>query len=74
MKIAAAKDLDPRHLGIIVGCSSIVRFDAGAYIFREAQEANQFFIIRQGKVALELFAPERGVSTIQTLGVGDVLG
>jgi CRP-like cAMP-binding protein len=68
------KDLDPRHLGIIVGCASNVRFDAGAYIFREGQEANQFYIIRHGKVALELFAPERGVLTIQTLGAGEVLG
>ena len=47
--------------------------DAGAYIFREGQEANQFYIIRHGKVALELFAPERGVLTIQTLGAGEVL-
>lgn len=68
------KDLDPRHLGIIVGCASNVRFDAGTYIFREGQEANQFYIIRHGKVALELFAAERGVLTIQTLGVGEVLG
>lgn len=68
------KDLDPGHLGLIVGCASNVRFDAGTYIFREGQEANQFYIIRHGKVALELFAPERGVLTIQTLGAGEVLG
>lgn len=66
--------LDPRHLGIIVGCASNVRFDAGAYIFHEGQEANQFYIIRHGKVALELFTPTRGGLTIQTLGAGDVLG
>ncbi len=59
---------------MIVGCAANVRFEAGEYIFREGEDANQFYIIRHGKVALELFTPERGVLTIQTLGAGDVLG
>jgi len=59
---------------LIVGCAANVRFEAGEYIFREGEDANQFYIIRHGKVALELFTPERGVLTIQTLGAGDVLG
>jgi hypothetical protein len=42
MKITAAKDLDPRHLGIIVGSASNVRFDAGAYIFRVPRRSISF--------------------------------
>src|SRR3989304_5884735 len=68
------KGLDPHHLKIIVGCASNVRFDAGQYILRESEEANNFYIIRHGIVAVELFAAERGTITIQTIGEGEILG
>jgi len=68
------RGLEPRYLQLIVGCASNVRFDAGQFIFREGEEANQFHIIRHGKVALEIFAPERGPIMIETLGEGDILG
>ena len=68
------KDLAPRHLELIVGCAANVRFDAGRFIFREGEEAKQFYIVRHGKIALEIFVPGRGPVTIQTLGEGEVLG
>ncbi len=66
--------LEPRYIQLIVGCASNVRFNPGQFLFREGEEANQFYVIRQGKVALEVFVPERGAVSIQTLGEGDVLG
>jgi CRP-like cAMP-binding protein len=68
------KDLDAAHLGVLVGCASNVRFEAGQYIFREGEEANAFYLIRQGHVALEMAVPARGAVTVQTMGEGDVLG
>lgn len=69
------KDLDQRYLQLLVGCASDVRFDAGEFIFREGEEANHFYIIRQGKVTLEVVFVLGGEPTIiQTLGEGDVLG
>lgn len=68
------KGLDPRYLKLIVGCATNVRFEAGQFIFRAGEEANQFYILRQGHVALEISAPNRGSIAIQTLGEGDVLG
>jgi CRP/FNR family transcriptional regulator, cyclic AMP receptor protein len=62
------------HLKLLVGCASNVVFEAGKFIFREGEDANQFYLIRHGKVALEVFAPERGSITIQTLGEGEVVG
>ncbi|HLX40690.1 MAG TPA: cyclic nucleotide-binding domain-containing protein, partial [Ktedonobacteraceae bacterium] len=50
------KGLEPRYMQIITGCASNVRFDTGAYIFREGEEATHFYILRQGKVALETVA------------------
>jgi CRP/FNR family cyclic AMP-dependent transcriptional regulator len=68
------KGLEPHHVQLIVGCASNMRFDAGQFMFREGEEANQFYIIRKGKVALEIFSPEKGPIIIDTLGDGEVLG
>ena len=66
--------LDKRHLALFTGCASNVRFEAGQRIFREGDEANQFYLVREGKLAIELFGAERGALTILTLGPGEVLG
>ena len=68
------KGLAEPYLQLLVGCASNVRFNAGELIFREGEEANQFYLIRHGKVALETSAPQRGPIIIQTLGEGEVLG
>jgi len=68
------KGLEPRYLQLITGCASNVRFDAGTYIFREGEPASQFFLIREGKVALEIHGAPRGPITIETIETGEVLG
>ena len=69
------KGLDKDHLQLIVGCASNVRFDSGEFILREGEEANQFYIIRHGKVALEAVSLSgREPIIIQVIGEGDVLG
>jgi CRP/FNR family cyclic AMP-dependent transcriptional regulator len=66
--------LDPRYIQLATGCASNVRFNAGDLIFREGDEADSFYLIREGKVALELSAPGRGSLTVQTLEDGEILG
>ena len=66
--------LDPGYLELAVGCALNRRVNAGEFIFREGEAADHFYLIREGKVALEVSAPGRGSLTIQTLGPGDVLG
>ncbi len=68
------KGFEPRYMQLITGCASNVRFRAGTYIFREGEPASSFYIIRQGKVALEVMAAQRGSLIIQTIEAGDVLG
>lgn len=68
------ENIDQRYLDLIVGCASNVRFDQGKLLFRQGQEANEFYLIRHGKVALEIFSPQRGPIIIQTLGEGDIIG
>ena len=51
--------LESYYTNLLTGCASNVRFDAGTYIFKEGEEANEFYLLRSGKVALEIFAPQR---------------
>ena len=67
-------DLDKKYITLVTGCASNVRFDGGKFIFREGEEAHQFYLIRQGKVAIEIFTPDRGHIVIETLDEGNILG
>jgi CRP-like cAMP-binding protein len=67
-------ELDPEYLELIAGCASNVRFSAGQQILREGEPANHFYLLRFGRVSVEVYAPGRGHLTIQTLHPGDVLG
>ncbi len=66
--------LKPEHLEYIATCSTNVVFKPGEYLAREGEEADRFYVIRHGTVALELFVPHRGPLVIQTVREGDVLG
>jgi len=68
------KDLEARYIRLLVGCASNVRFNAGRFLFHEGEEANRFYMIRQGKVAVEIRAAGRRPITVQTVREGEVLG
>lgn len=66
--------LDPHFIQFISGCGKNSIFKSGEYLFKEGEQANEFFVIRQGNVALEISSPETGNITIQTLHAGELLG
>ena len=66
--------LDQTCADLGLGCASNVRFGKDTYIFKEGDTANTFYLVRQGNVALEIFAPQRKPIVVATLGEGDVLG
>ena len=68
------KDLKQEYLDIIVGCGANVRFKAGDIIFKEGQEANNFYLIREGLVAVDVPVGHHNAITIQTMSGGDILG
>ena len=47
---------------------------AGSRLFREGGPADRFWLIRDGRVALEFNVPGRGDIVIEQLGPGSVLG
>jgi CRP/FNR family cyclic AMP-dependent transcriptional regulator len=68
------KGLEERHIQLIVGCATNVRFHEGEIVFHEGDPADQFYFIREGLVAVELMIPQRGFATLQTVSEGEVLG
>lgn len=67
-------DLDEGFRQLACGCAKNVRFEAGQYIFHEGDAADQLYLVRQGRVALQISAPGRGSATFLTLGGGEVFG
>ena len=68
------RDLDDTYIQFIAGCGRNVLFEPGAYLFREGEDANELFIIRHGRVALEIMVPGRGPVVIDAPAEGEVLG
>jgi CRP-like cAMP-binding protein len=68
------RELDPKYIAIITGCGKSVRFRAGEIVFSEGDPADAFYLLRSGRVALEIDVPGRGARMVQTMEEGDVLG
>jgi CRP/FNR family transcriptional regulator, cyclic AMP receptor protein len=67
-------DLESYYITLMARCASNVRFDAGQFILREGEEANEFFLIREGRVQIELSPPHRKPIVVDTVDEGDILG
>lgn len=61
-------------LALIAGCARNVGLGEGELLAREGDEADTFYLVRRGRVALELHTPERGGIVIDTADAGDVVG
>jgi CRP-like cAMP-binding protein len=66
--------IDEIYVETVAGCARNVAYSPGTYIFRESSLADAFFLIRQGRVALEVYAPTLGNRVVQTLGPQEILG
>ena len=68
------KGLDPKYITTILDCASPVKFEPDQLVFREGNPANKFFLLRHGRVGLEISVPNQGIVTIETVGAGELLG
>ena len=66
--------LESYYTALLVSCASNVRFEKGKYMLREGEEANEFYLIRQGRVAIEIAPPQRTPIVVDTLAEGEILG
>lgn len=68
------KGMSPHQRRILTDCAMISHFAPGEMIFREGDPANRFYLIHQGKVALETYRIGGGIAALETIGNGDLLG
>ena len=66
--------LDEGHAAQLAGCAQTTGWQAGEMLFREGDPADAFYVVRRGRVALELFVPNRGALTVETIEPGEVVG
>jgi CRP-like cAMP-binding protein len=66
--------LPAAELETLANCGSNVSFREGDLLFSEGEEADAFYVLRRGSIALETFVPARGAVTIETLDAGDLVG
>ena len=67
------RPLGQADLDQLAGCGHIEVFAPGAALAREADPADRFYVVRAGRIALELAAPT-GPLVIETLGPGELVG
>ena len=66
--------LGHEFIALAAGCAKNVRFDPDQYLFHADDAADWIYLIRHGRVALEMAAPGRGAMQLETLGEGEIAG
>lgn len=65
--------LDPEVLDLAAGCAVNVHFRPGEFLFHEGDPADTFYVLRQGRVSLQMRTPTTDV-VLDTAHSGDVVG
>jgi len=68
------KGMRPEHLRMLASKGVRMRFDRDEPVLKEANVANRFYLIQEGKMALQAPIEEITPILIQTVGAGDELG
>ena len=68
--------LPPDVIALLAGCAVNVHFPEDARLFSQGESADRFFVIRKGRIALEVHGPGDGgqAAVIDTADAGDVVG
>lgn len=59
---------------IMASCGCMKHYEEGAFLAREGDTADHFFVIRSGQLSLEVHGPAREPYVVQTLQDGDIAG
>ena len=67
-------DLGPEASELMAGCAVNLHLHPGDYLFRQGDAADRFFVVRHGRVALELSAVGVPGLVLDTVDDGGVVG
>lgn len=68
------RGLDAGFIKTLAACARERRFAEGSYLMHEGAPADAFFLIRGGRVALEIGGPGHAPKIFSTLGPGEIVG
>lgn len=68
------KSLSTEQARVLVSCVRNVRFREGDFLLREGESADVFYLLRLGRVGLEVHVPGRGDVQMEQIGPNDMLG
>ncbi len=66
--------LDESVAALLAGCARNVHFRPGQHLFHEGQPADTFYVVRRGRVALEVHTPAGPAVVVDTAHEDDVVG
>ena len=66
--------MEDRHIEFLSGCGEIVHFEEGEFLSKEGEEANNFYLILKGEVAVESYVPAKGAMMISRIKEGGISG
>ncbi len=66
--------LSGEALSLAAGCARNVALPVGTLLMSEGRVADTFYVVRRGRVSIDVHAPGRGAEVIETVGPGSVVG
>ena len=67
-------DLPTEFITQIAGCGQNIVFKPDTVIAAEGSDADAFYVLRKGRVAIQIHAAPAGTALLQTKDGGDILG
>jgi CRP/FNR family cyclic AMP-dependent transcriptional regulator len=59
---------------LLSGCAKNVRFEADQYLAHAGDTSKEFYLLRAGRVALQIPAPRGSIITVQTVMANEIVG
>jgi signal-transduction protein with cAMP-binding, CBS, and nucleotidyltransferase domain len=66
--------LTPQQTSFIAGCGRLVQYHSGDILAKQGDDADDFFLIREGKIALAIERPSEEAFIFQTLYDKEIVG
>lgn len=68
------RGMPPGHLDVLAAVGADVSFPAGHRVFEDGAFAGKFWLIQSGHVTLDVHVPGEGRVTVDSVGLGELLG
>jgi CRP/FNR family transcriptional regulator, cyclic AMP receptor protein len=65
--------MDEAFIALLAGCAKNARFKVDQYLAHEGDTLKDFYLLRAGRVALQIPAPQ-GTITVQTVHANEIVG